>query len=211
MAAWAEVAAMGDLGTFIYALLDNWASIITGGIFTALFTVLERWRNKPFSWRLFFILFIVGGYFGASYSAWKEEYSKNRDVRQGLLNARAELARYQESHWISLSSQESVELSAALRLMSVPSPDVNVLCALAACGDLAEAFMQVFDKVNWKPKLIAGYPYEAPNGIELWYRTDDERALADKIEMATKGRLNITTHRFDSRGDQLNLMIGRKR
>ena len=113
--------------------------------------------------------------------------------------------------WLPLSPKEDIALSAELRSMTVPAPTVQVLCGLAACEALAESFMAIFSSLGWKPKYITGYYYEAPDGIQLWYRDDLERQIADAIEKATSGRLKISTHKFSAGSDQLNLAIGRKR
>lgn len=192
---------MWDFLAFVYAVIDNWAAFITGGIPAALFILYERWRNRPVSWRSFFSIFIILGFLAASFSAWREERHKV-------------LVQSPESHvnsWLPLSPKEDIALSAELRSMTVPAPTVQVLCGLAACEALAESFMAIFSNLGWKPKYITGYSYEAPDGIQLWYRNDLERQIADAIEKATSGRLKISTHKFNAGVDQLNLAIGRKR
>ncbi len=48
---------------------------MTGGIPAAIFLLAERIRKKQFEWRAFFIVFIVIGFFAASFQTWRDEYA----------------------------------------------------------------------------------------------------------------------------------------
>ena len=50
---------------------------MTGGIPAATFLLIERFRQKPFSLRTFVAIFLVFGFFAASYESWNDEYRRN--------------------------------------------------------------------------------------------------------------------------------------
>jgi hypothetical protein len=69
-------AILGDLSTYIWLLLSNWASWFTGGVAAALFYGWERYWGKQHSWRIvavFFLFTFVAG----SYQTWHDEYAQN--------------------------------------------------------------------------------------------------------------------------------------
>ena len=65
---------VADLFTYCWLLISHWAAFMTGGIIAAAFFFLERLREKQFGWRPYFIVFVVFGFFAASYQTWRDEY-----------------------------------------------------------------------------------------------------------------------------------------
>jgi hypothetical protein len=77
---------MSKLWMFLWAVLDQWAVLMTGGMVTALLTAVQYWREKPFSWRFqkwVIVIFIAV----ACFLAWREEY----DRAQRLVEEKADL------------------------------------------------------------------------------------------------------------------------
>lgn len=68
---------MADIATYFWALASHWAAFVTGGIPAALFLVIERVLQRPFSLRTFVAVFLVFGFVAASYEAWHDEYQRN--------------------------------------------------------------------------------------------------------------------------------------
>ena len=64
---------MSDILQFIWAVLGHWQAYVTGGIVIALVTVVERYREKPFSWKVF-AWFLTAFLFVAFYLTWHDAY-----------------------------------------------------------------------------------------------------------------------------------------
>jgi hypothetical protein len=125
---------------------------------------------------------------------------------------RTEIAVLKANRWEPLSASESTALRSHLRGMPAPSQTFQVLCVLQGCGDLAESIRQAFQIPQWKVAIVPAYANETPHGIELWFRDDTARGIADALERATNGRLKISLRKFQQPDDhgQINLAIGHK-
>lgn len=65
---------MAEVLQFVLAVLGHWQAYVTGGVLTAGITVIERWRGKPFSWRVFAI-FLTIFLLVAFFLTWHDEHS----------------------------------------------------------------------------------------------------------------------------------------
>jgi hypothetical protein len=57
-----------DIGQYLLDLAEHWAAFMTGGIPATLFLVFERFRGRQLPLRAF-IIFLVFGFFAATYQA----------------------------------------------------------------------------------------------------------------------------------------------
>jgi hypothetical protein len=98
---------VSDIQLYPFALADNLAGFIMGGIPAAVYLVIERLRNKPFSPRVFASLFLVFGFFAASSQTWRDEHTER-------------LALQSSQHW-----ERSPEVSRRLQQMYAEVSDFN--------------------------------------------------------------------------------------
>lgn len=64
---------MSDILLFIWAVLGHWQAWLTGGLVIAVFTVVERYREKAFSWKVF-AWFPAAFLLVAFYLTWHDEH-----------------------------------------------------------------------------------------------------------------------------------------
>jgi hypothetical protein len=92
---------MGDITSFLWAVLNNWAGYSTGGLIVAAIALWAVWRNKPLPRRTALLLAVLF-LFMAFYKAWHDQYVENAVSREtgslafvalgGELNRHADLA-----------------------------------------------------------------------------------------------------------------------
>jgi hypothetical protein len=142
-------------------------------------------------------------------SAWEEKTKTTTPNQAGqkIDDLEKQIKSITSNRWEPLSRDETKILHDQLSSMSIPKQKVQVLCALAGCGDLAESFRLVFKSLNWNATVTPTYADDTPEGLLLWYHDESARKIADAIEFATKGRLKVLTREFNA-DDQINLAIG---
>jgi hypothetical protein len=74
-----------DIFTFILAVVDKWAALMTGGIAIAALTLWERYKNQPISWASYFAIALIS-IFVACYQAWRDEHKMTQQLTQSLQN-----------------------------------------------------------------------------------------------------------------------------
>jgi hypothetical protein len=132
-------------------------------------------------------------------------------VNNVLLAERADHGTESPYRWRLLSSEEKAALRSELR--ELPPQRVFILCVGDDCGDLARSFRDVFSGLHWKVNCchwsFSGF---AP-GIQLWGGSDQLKAIAEKIEHATRGRLQVDLAPqsvIDTNQTELVISIGSK-
>jgi len=63
---------------------------MTGGIPVAIFAAWERFRGKSFEWRTYFFIFIILGFYAASYETWHDEHVLRNVVETKLQRTKAD-------------------------------------------------------------------------------------------------------------------------
>jgi hypothetical protein len=114
-----------------------------------------------------------------------------------------------KDRWDPLSPAEASSLRDALG--SLPKrTDLLVVCIAPNCQDLAESFMSTLYDAGWDPAGFSGNVYVTPVGIVIYQRDPKDRSLADAIEKATKGRLQVSV-KLTELPTHESLVIGMKR
>jgi hypothetical protein len=117
------------------------------------------------------------------------------------------------NRWPPLTTREVPGVIAQLR--NLQPLQVNVLCSLAACDDLAESFVRLFLEIGWKAARHSSYFSDGINtGIEVWSKAEDAQNLGTAIERGTGGRLKASFHKWEANTApeerEISLVIGRK-
>lgn len=118
------------------------------------------------------------------------------------------------NRWPPLTASEAAGVQSRLR--DAKPLELSVLCSLAACDDLAESFLKLFDSIKWKTLRHSAYFSDGgiATGIEVWSKGDNAQALGFAIERGTDGRLKVSHHKWDPTArmtdQEVSLVIGRK-
>jgi hypothetical protein len=98
--------------------------------------------------------------------------------------------------WYPLSSEEA--LSLRLQIRNIPKREqFRIICTNSDCRELADSFARVFSGADWSPVSTYGDLFSSPVGIVLYQKDINEHALADAIEKATNGRLQVKITKSD--------------
>ena len=68
---------MADFGTFIWAVINNWAGYLTGGLLVGFFGLWFQWRDRPLP-RYIALAIAAVALLLAFYKAWHDQFSENR-------------------------------------------------------------------------------------------------------------------------------------
>ena len=150
---------MSDVLQFVWAVLSRWQAYITGGVVTALITIVEKKRGKAFSWRVF-VWFLAVYLVVAFYLAWHDEHtaliralavnqsSKTADVKSKVVSLIRDLKEFQAERKeieSTVSGREAIPVGAERRHRSqaaepTDSPAIddlpakyNSACVLFVC------------------------------------------------------------------------------
>jgi hypothetical protein len=64
---------------FLFAVLDKWGTLVTGGVIIAVVSIVERLRLRPIPWRLYFCILALA-VFAATYFAWDDQYIRRMNA-----------------------------------------------------------------------------------------------------------------------------------
>jgi len=145
--------------------------------------------------------------FYAGFSAWLEEHEEKIKLEQKVIESQTS-----PYHWKMLNSEEALALRSEIRGIEPEGEGMFILCAEADCNDLAKTFRDVFRDLNWTVKCC-NYIGTFDPGIHLWATDSRLQGIADKIELATKGRLKVQITQqsiMDPARFHLQIMIGPK-
>jgi hypothetical protein len=198
-----------DFNSYLAALSAHWLAFMSTGPFLADRLVTWLWPRgrgwlDTFSHRQKLYLFlIVAGIFWAGYSTWHDEHERRISVEQTIAPS--------PYHWQFLSAEEQASLRATIR--DIPPQPIAIFCNEADCDDLAKSFREVFRNLNWEVACCTfGFGGFDP-GLRLWAKTSELKAIAEKIEAASKGRLKVDftdKPTYDPAKYPLQLFIGAK-
>jgi len=125
---------MSDVLQFVWAVLSRWQAYITGGVVTALITIVEKKRGKAFSWRVF-VWFLAVYLVVAFYLVWHDEHteliralavnqsSKTADVKSKVVSLIRDLKEFQAERKeieSTVSGREAIPVGAERRHRSQP-------------------------------------------------------------------------------------------
>jgi hypothetical protein len=145
----------------------------------------------------------IFGFVFASFQAFDHVNSELKEERNKTVSA--------SPRWRPLSADEQRAMRDRLR--SLPPLEMNVMCSVPTCYDLAESLKSAFDDLQWKGGLHTSYWSEGVStGIELWSSDDSALPVASAIESASKGRLKVAYKRYPLPASEVrenNLVVGR--
>jgi hypothetical protein len=77
---------IGDLGTFLWAVINNWAGYCTGGVVVALLWLWStlKQKNIPRSWGIAVAIFFLAV---STFNAWREQHQAARTEHEARLHA----------------------------------------------------------------------------------------------------------------------------
>jgi hypothetical protein len=73
-----------EIKLFLLAFVSHWQSYITGGVVTAVITLVERWREKTLPKRVYFIVFAVTFAMAAFFMAWRDQFERAETLQIGF-------------------------------------------------------------------------------------------------------------------------------
>jgi hypothetical protein len=162
----------------------------------------EKWKPTADNWIAPIFAFCV-----ANFMAFDEENNRLRAVQAGSGSAQYIL----KYRWPPLSEEEAQLLRAKLLHIQKP-PSIRIICNDRDCRELAESLFDILKNLQWSvssPVYGAGIPSSRnPTGILMLQNDENDRRLADAIEMSTKGRLKVTTQKESD--PQVTIAIGYK-
>ena len=201
---------MGNVATFIQAVAGHWLSWV--GLLLMVEPYLEgafpsaaaciRWLLADERRKRFFRFAGVLALLVACFQVWDDEH-------------RAHLADAVQSpyHWAMLTSDESTKLRESLRDLPPQGEGVQIVCDGDSCDDLAQSIRDVFRELHWTVYCCSSLFSGVDDGFHLWAANDQPKAVADKIERATSGRIKVDTSgtwKLDPARYLLQIMIGAK-
>jgi hypothetical protein len=81
-----------ELWIYIVAFFSHWQSYLTGGVVTALITLLERAREKQLSKRVYFYIFVSAFTLAAFFMAWRDQFERSVRAEETLSRAEQTLS-----------------------------------------------------------------------------------------------------------------------
>src|SRR5262249_3536923 len=77
-------AVLEDAWRFLVAVVSYWQALVTGGLITALVSIFERFRNRPFGKRTNIWLFIVVFFVVSCFLAWRDQLHEVQRLNQQI-------------------------------------------------------------------------------------------------------------------------------
>lgn len=73
-----------EASRFLWAFVSHWQSYATGGVVTAVITLIERVREKTLSKRTYVLVFVVAFSLASFFMAWREQFERAENAEARL-------------------------------------------------------------------------------------------------------------------------------
>jgi hypothetical protein len=124
-----------ELGLYIYAVLAHWQALATGGFVTAVVSVIEKRRNKSFSWESYatiMAVFVLYSFF----AAWQDEHRNTGSVTSDKTVLSAQLGSCQgtvQTTQSSLREKETIADAFQKAFVAMQVPQAQQQANIGSC------------------------------------------------------------------------------